>query len=231
MRASAFDPDVELDGELIERIQTILLRWGRQNYQEFPWRSARDPYAGLVAEVLLQRTRADAVPAVYEEFMRRFPNPAHLARASEEEIARVMYPLGLRWRVPLLSALGKRLVELGRIPRDYEQLRALPGVGPYTAAAWLSFHGRGRGVLIDSNVVRWICRLLAREDCNAETRRRRWLREFTERVTPHRAVKAFNYALLDFTMNVCVPGRPRCEVCPLAAQLCRTGQIRLQGLA
>lgn len=218
-----------LPDEAVRQIQRRIRRWGRRHFQDYPWRTTEDAYAGLIAEVLLQRTRAAAVPAVYEEFLSRFPSPEHLARTTEQEIAEVMYPLGLNWRVPLVAALGKRLAELEEIPRDYDELRALPGIGPYTAAAWLSFHGGGRGVLIDSNVVRWICRLVGKADCDGETRRKKWLRDMAERLTPQRGVKPFNYALLDFTMTVCVPGEPRCEVCPLGASLCAVGNVRLTG--
>ena len=222
-------PSGILSDDDVRQIRRRIRRWGRRHFQVYPWRSTENAYAGLIAEVLLQRTRASAVPAVYESFLSRFPSAEHLARATEEEIAEVMYPLGLNWRVPLVAALGKRLAELEEIPRDYNELCALPGIGPYTAAAWLSFHGGGRGVLIDSNVVRWICRLIGKADCDGETRRKKWLRDMAERLTPRRGVKAFNYALLDFTMMVCVPGEPRCEACPLGASLCAIGNVRLKG--
>ncbi|RMH14666.1 MAG: hypothetical protein D6698_12425 [Gammaproteobacteria bacterium] len=217
-----------LSDEAIRQIRTRIRRWGQKHFQDYPWRRTDDPYAGLIAEILLQRTRAQAVVSVYREFMNRFPSPEHLALAPEQEIGEVLYPLGLSWRVPLMAALGKRLAELGEIPRDYEKLLELPGIGPYTAAAWLSFHGGRRGVLIDSNIVRWICRLVGKTDCDGETRRKKWLRDAVERLTPRRGVKAFNYALLDFTMTVCTPGEPHCETCPLGADLCVTGKTRLQ---
>jgi A/G-specific adenine glycosylase len=220
---------IVLNDDAVLQIQKRIRRWGRMHFQDYPWRGRVDAYAGLIAEVLLQRTRASAVPAVFEKFLSRFPTPEHLARATEQEIAEVIYPLGLSWRVPLIATLGKRLAVMEKIPRKYDELCALPGVGPYTAAAWLSFHGDRRGVLIDSNIVRWICRLVGRVDCDGETRRKKWLHEMANRLTPKRGVKAFNYALLDFTMTVCVPGKPRCEVCPLGASLCAVGNTRLGG--
>lgn len=211
-----------LPEERIRLIRRRLRRWGREHFRQFPWRDAESDYAGLIAEVLLQRTRASSVAEVYGAFLARYPDAESLAAASEEEIGEVMRPLGLRWRVPLVAQLGRRLVELGEVPRDYDVLCSLPGVGPYTAAAWLSFHGKGRGVLVDANVVRWIARLTGRP-FDAETRRKRWLLDLAEQITPRREVKAFNYALLDFTMAVCTPGRPRCEVCPLVS-ICITGE-------
>jgi A/G-specific adenine glycosylase len=209
----------------IGTIRQRLRRWGRENYRLFPWREAEEPFFGLVAEIMLQRTRAASVVPVYERFTKRYPTPLQLANADEEELALLMRPLGLLWRVPLLKAMGTALGALGRIPRTLDGLMALPGVGPYAAAAYFSFHGGGRGVLIDSNVVRFLARLTGRP-FDAETRRKRWVRELADRLTPHRTVRAFNYALLDFTMNVCTPGVPKCEVCPLNTGLCEYGNIR-----
>lgn len=217
-----------LSDEGVRRIRHTLLCWGPNHFQEFPWRRTGDPYAALIAEILLQRTRAEAVVPVYEEFLRRFPTPVALSNSTEEEISEVIYPLGLRWRVPLIHELGQRVAEMGEIPRDPEALKGLPGIGPYTAAAWRSFHAGERGVLIDANMVRWICRLIGKDDCDGETRRKKWLRELADCLTPREDVDKFNYAVLDFTMTICVPGEPHCEACPLGAALCVTGARRLE---
>jgi A/G-specific adenine glycosylase len=206
----------------IEAIRSRLVGWGEANYKNYPWRENSNPYLALVAELLLTRTRAENVLPVYNRFTNEFPTPASLAEADLEHIGRLVHPLGLRWRVPLLKALGKRLAELGHVPTEPKELLELPGIGPYSAAAWLSFHAGRRGVLVDSNVVRWICRLLCRE-YNAETRRKKWLIQLADKLTPHERTDTYNYAVLDFTMQVCVPGRPKCEICPIGADLCCFG--------
>jgi len=89
----------------------------------------------------------------------------------------------------------------------------------------LSFHGGKNAVIIDANVVRWICRLVDRQ-CDAETRRKKWLIELAKKLTPDRRVKDYNYAVLDFTMEICVK-KPLCEVCPLGAKLCAYGRKKL----
>lgn len=218
----AVDPD---DGTVRE-IRRRIVRWGKENYRDFPWRSPADPFFGLIAEVMLQRTQAQNVVPVYERFVARYPTALDLAGADAEELKALWWPLGLLWRVPLVRALGVRLAADGRIPDTLDGLLKLPGVGPYAAAAYHSFHGRGRGVLIDSNVVRWLARLTGRP-FDAETRRRRWVRDLAERVTPRRSVRAFNFALLDFTMTICIPARPRCEVCPLGPALCVYGRTQI----
>ncbi|MGQ9923335.1 MAG: A/G-specific adenine glycosylase [Armatimonadota bacterium] len=174
-----------------------------------------------MAEVLLQRTRASAVTPVYTELIERFPDPASLAAAGEEELASLFRPLGLAWRIPLLRQLASCLAERGgRVPLSFDELRTLPLVGDYVAAAYLSLHAGHRAVLIDANVVRWLCRLTGRP-YGGETRRKLWLRELAESVTPRQQVREFNYALLDFTMDVCAV-RPACNRCPLR-RICEYG--------
>lgn len=214
--------------EQVEEIRARLLAWGKMNYRSFPWRNPGSAWNGLIAELLLQRTRAQNVIPVYERFIRLYPTPERLAWASVEEVEEVIYPLGLRWRAPLLRALAREIVEIGSIPVLYEDLIRLPGVGPYAAAAWLSLHNDVRSAIVDSNVVRWICRMIDRP-CDAETRRKKWLKDLADRLTPDSYVQEYNYAVLDFTMTICTPGVPRCEDCPLGSELCTFGFRRLYG--
>jgi len=109
----------------------------------------------------------------------------------------------------------------GRIPATYEELLSLPGIGPYAASAYLSLHKAQRAVLIDANIVRWLCRLLGRP-MDGETRREPWVYRLAERMTPTDGSREYNYAALDFTMKICAQ-TAHCEKCPLVP-LCRTGQ-------
>lgn len=211
--------DAALDALAIRTIRRRLRQWGRQHYVAYPWRAAAREWHGLVAEVLLQRARATSVVSVYDAFVARFPDPGDLAAAAPEAVEALLRPLGLRWRAPLLHRLGVALAaRKGRVPHTLEGLTALPGVGPYAAAAFVSLHGGRRAVLIDANVVRWVCRLTG-QSYDGETRRKRWLRTLADTLTPARRVREFNYALLDFTMEVCSV-RPQCGQCPLGAGLC-----------
>ena len=174
--------------------------------------------------MLLQRTRVVNVVPVYQKFIERFPEASDLESATLEEIETLIYPLGLRWRAPLLFKLCQQLAASGgKVPGTLEGLLELPAVGPYVAAAMMSFHCGGRGVIIDANIVRWLCRMVDRP-MNGETRRDRWLMELADAATPQRNVGEFNYAMLDFTMTVCVKS-PKCEQCPLL-DLCVYGQRR-----
>lgn len=216
----------ELRDDVLMEIRAVIIEWGQENYQEYPWRDPDREWHGLIAEILLQRTRAKNVVPVYREFTRRFTRPQDLAEASEEDILDVIGPLGLHWRASLLKQLGNVLVEEDQLPESLEALKELPGVGEYVASAYLSFHAGQRGVLIDSNIVRWASRMLGRE-YDGETRREEWVRKFLDRVTPENDHRQFNYALLDFTMSVCRPTSPMCEDCPIGATLCRHGEEKI----
>lgn len=217
------DLTIQLTPMQIQRIQRELRVWGRENYKEFPWRAPRHQWHALIAEVLLQRTRARNVVPVYQAFVARFPDAEALKTATLEEIETLIYPLGLRWRAPLLKQLCDHLAASnGDVPATMDELLQLPAVGPYVASAMVSLHLGKRAVLIDANVVRWLCRLVDRP-MDGETRRKTWLIELAQSVTPPRKAREFNYALLDFTMEICAK-KPQCARCPIGPKLCLHGR-------
>jgi A/G-specific adenine glycosylase len=210
-----------LSGAAVPAVRRKIIRWGKEHYRAYPWREPARPWHGLVAEILLQRTKADTVVPVYRAFLRRFRTTSALANASLAEIQAIIYPLGLRWRAPLLKELGRELAARKDLPpANLESLKSLPGVGPYAAAAWLGFHGGQRAVIVDANVVRLLCRLVGTA-MDGETRRKKWLIELADRLTPQSDWKEYNYAVLDFTMQVCTR-KPACRTCPLKEH-CRYG--------
>jgi len=206
----------------IRKVRQKILAWGTQNYRLFPWRSPAQNWHALLAEVLLQRTRAKSVVAVYQQFVFTFSTPSKLGRASLAKIEKLLYPLGLRWRAPLIKKLGQELgARGGSPPSTLQELITLPGVGPYAAAAYLGFHTNSRAVIIDANVVRFLCRLIGYQ-YDGETRRKQWLLDFADKMTPRQNVKRYNYSVLDFTMQICTT-RPQCEQCPVGPTLCIHG--------
>ena len=221
-------PNVEPVVEHRSEINRALARWARRNAREYPWREDVPLWQALVAEVMLQRTRADQVVAAFSRFRTQYPTPPTLARAHEEDLAGLLEPLGLRWRGRFLYQLAQEIGRLdGELPLDQAALEALPGVGPYAAAATLSLHANYRAVLIDSNVVRVLCRLVG-SDYDGETRRKRWFRDLADALTPSRAHRAYNYAVLDLGALVCLPHTPKCDECPILTW-CRTGLDRTGG--
>ncbi|MEA5077663.1 MAG: hypothetical protein VB013_03760 [Anaerolineaceae bacterium] len=168
----------------------------------------------MIAEVLLQRTRANNVLPVYEQFVIKFETPIILANSSIEQISSVIFPLGLSWRAKYIHQLGIEILNIGnKIPNHYEDLVKLPCIGDYVASAYLIFHLQQPGTIIDVNIVRFLCRL-ANLSYDGETRRKQWFREMAKSLTPIQKNKEFNYAILDFSMIQCKKN-PNCDLCPM----------------
>lgn len=204
-------------------IQRRLLSWSKSRPVSFPWREENDPWLSLAAEIMLQRTRASQVEPVFLDFRQRFPTTAQLVLAGPSVAREVTDRLGLHWRGDLLFRAAKAVDEAGGAPpEDPSELREIPGVGPYTAAAWLSLHRGKRAVIVDANVSRWLSRMTG---CRFEPdpRHVRWVNDLADHLTPSRAFRRYNYALIDFTMAVCTPRNPKCSECPLC-RYCEYGQ-------
>ena len=196
------------------------MTWGRSNFVDYPWRRRRHSrWLSLAAEILLQRTKAEQVVPVYRAFAEKYPEPRFLAREKPGALLDVVGSLGLRWRAPLMIRMAQRIEAAGAPPDSLEELVSLPGVGPYAAGAYLSFHRDKRAVIIDANIVRWLGRVFGFAT-HPETRRKAWLIRLAEELTPQRSFRAYNYAVLDLSMKVCST-KPRCAECPLSEGLCR----------
>lgn len=195
--------------------RSTLRNWGRRNFASFPWRRTQNQFHALIAEVMLQRTRAEQVVPVYAEFVRRFPSPRDAAHANATSFLRLLRPLGLIWRARFLHRMVKVIAQNnGVVPHAIEKLKLLPGIGDYAASAYCTFHAKSSAPLIDSNIVRLYGRFFGVKT-GPETRRTRRFRLLAEYVQPPSGAKAFGYALLDFTRSICTP-RPHCDICPLA---------------
>lgn len=202
---------------IVQAIRRRLLAWSSVHPVQFPWREESDPWLALAAEIMLQRTRASQVEPTFLEFKRQYPSAALLVAAGPDAVRALTDHLGLHWRGDLLYRAAAAVMETGgRPPDDLIGLQRIPGVGPYTAAAWLSLHRNKRAVIVDSNVSRWLGRMTGRP-YERDPRHVDWVNELADLLTPPRAFKRYNYAVLDFTMNVCTPRVPRCQECPIRA--------------
>lgn len=208
--------DADLTPAQLASLRKAILKWGRYNRAEYPWRREGVPlWQRLIAEVMLVRTKADQVVPIWTDMVNRFPTPSSLARVSQSKLYAMVAPLGLEWRAARLHDLIAELAHRdGMVPLTKRGLTGLPAVGEYCSSAFLSLHTGTRAILIDSNVVRLMCRYTGRS-YDGETRRRAWLRNVAERLTPKRRHRDFNYAILDLAMSVCRP-HPECERCPLS---------------
>jgi A/G-specific adenine glycosylase len=175
----------------------------------------------LIAELLLQRTRADLVEPLYHRFLSTYPDAEALATTEPAQTEELLRPLGFLHRSRRLPALGRALVERhgGRVPRSKRALVSLPGVGEYVANAVLTIAFGRRMPLLDPNVIRLLARVLGRTSARARPRDDAALWEFVGELLPRRRAREFSLALVDLGALVCRP-RPHCYVCPLRSR-CR----------
>jgi A/G-specific adenine glycosylase len=196
-----------------QEISKILLKWGKINYRNYPWRNTGNSYHALIAEIMLQRTKAEQVLSVYEAFSSRYSKPEEVCSDDFRKISLILKPLGLHWRAKLVVELSNRILEIGTIPNSFNELIELPAIGQYAASAYLSLHRNQRYPLIDANTVRVWGRIFGFKT-DAETRRVKWFKELVEDLTPLQDYRDFNYAILDFSALVCGK-KPMCENCAL----------------
>lgn len=205
----------------IERFRKWLLDWGARHRRDFFWRSKPlSAYEVLVVEILLARTRAEAVEPVAKQLFERYPTVVDLAAAEPDDIARILYPLGLhrkRSRALVATARAVRDDHAGEVPMEIRALLRLPYVGRYAASALICFKCGKRRAVVDANVARVLRRFFG---LHAPTRKleheeRYW--RLAERLVPRGAPREYNWTLLDLGALVCTPTRPRCLECPLAA--------------
>jgi len=198
----------------VARAAALLARTWKPD-DSLPWRKDPSPYRIFLAEFLLIRTRWDVVARVFEDIVARFPDLHSLARASEEEIAEALAPLGLRKRVPYLKKAAIYLLERhgGQIPPDLEALKKVPGLGDYTAAAIAALAFGKDVVPADVNVFRFLSRLTGLP-MEHPTKGSAALRTLLPLLSPGRDGPSAA-VLLDFLRVVCRPKAPRCPQCPL----------------
>lgn len=206
---------MELTSDAVER----LLDWFQKNKRALPWRERRDPYRVWVSEIMLQQTRVEAVKDYYLNFIKRFPTVEALASAQEEEVLKAWEGLGYYSRARNLFNAAKQIAKEG-FPETYEGIRALPGVGDYTAGAIASIAFSLPRPAVDGNVLRVMTRYFSNDGNIDEAATKVKFAEILRRAYPKEAGD-FCEALMELGAIVCVPnGAPYCGVCPWSG-LCR----------
>jgi A/G-specific adenine glycosylase len=204
------------------RTRRALLSWYRRRRRDLPWRRTDDPYAIWISETMLQQTRVETVIPYYERFLGRFPDVRVLAEASPDAVMEHWAGLGYYRRARMLHEAARVVVRehAGRLPDTAEGLRALPGVGRYTAGAVASIAFGRREPVLDGNVIRVLARLHdLREDVkSAPVQRRLWEEAASLAAGP--SPGDLNQALMELGATLCTPRAPRCEACPLR-RVCR----------
>ncbi len=211
-------------------IRTVLLHWFDKNQRDLPWRRTYDPYHVWISEIMLQQTRMERVVRYFDEWMRQFPTINAVAAARRRAVLKAWEGLGYYSRARNIHTTAGILTARhgGTLPADRRQLLALPGIGPYTAAAILSIAFNLPHPVIDANVERLLARLFDIDSPIKRERSRRRLEELMHRLLPTDDSRTFNQAIMEFGALVCTPKNPLCRACPLTEQ-CRALRIDAVG--
>lgn len=201
------------------KLHKSLLDWYAANQREFPWRKTNNPFEVLLAEKLLQQTKArDIVISVYTNLLAKYPTAQELTNASVEELYEIIQPLGLAYRASEIREMATEIVELygGEVPSNLKELLILTGVGDYCARAVLSFAYNQSVPIVDTNIARFLHRLCGiKETLPANPARKKYLRYLATQLLPKNKVRDFNLAMLDLCALICTSRNPKCYTCPL----------------
>ncbi len=196
----------------------LLAWWDKHGRKNLPWQRRRNPYRVWVAEIMLQQTQVATVKRYYQPFIDAFPNIRALAEASEDAVLAVWAGLGYYSRAHNLMKAARIAVERhgSELPKEYDELAALPGIGRSTAGAILAqAHGK-RHAILDGNARRVLARLHAVEGWPGKSAVARKLWDLAEAHTPAEKVRDYTQAIMDLGATVCLAREPRCDSCPLA---------------
>jgi len=207
-----------------------LAAWYRRSARDLPWRRTRDAYEILVSELMLQQTQVSRVVDYYPRFLERFPTLAHVAQARPAKVMEAWQGLGYYARARNLHKLARTVTDNGRdqaakLPATAEELRALPGIGAYTAGAVSSFAYEQNEALVDTNVARVLTRVFAPRARFKTSAGQKKLWAIANEVLPRtgRAAWTHNQALMELGALVCTARVAHCDRCPVRSA-CRTGR-------
>lgn len=210
----------------------ILLHWYEENRRELPWRNTTDPYLIWISEIILQQTRVAQGLDYFLRFSERFPDVRSLAEAEEDEVLKYWQGLGYYSRARNLHAAALEVMSRfgGVFPRSYDEVRALKGIGAYTAAAICSFAWRLPYAVVDGNVYRVLARVFG-IDCPVDScEGKRQFSELASSLLDRKRPDLYNQAIMDFGAIQCVPKSPDCLFCPLRDRCAAYGQGRVGSL-
>ena len=194
--------------------------WFDTHKRDLPWRTEnpRDPYKVWVSEIMLQQTRVEAVKSYYTNWIEHFPDIPTLAAAEEEDVIRQWQGLGYYSRARNLHTAVREVMETygGTVPETREEIRRLKGIGDYTAGAILSMAYGKRETAVDGNVLRVFARIYNIEENILSAKVKKEITALVRVRQDAARPGDFNEALMDLGATVCIPGQPRCDVCPLS---------------
>ncbi len=202
----------------IDALHNALISWFEAEKEDLPWRRSADPYAIWLSEIMLQQTQVATVIPYYERFLARFPTVSALAAAPLDDVLKLWEGLGYYSRARNLHRAARVVVDEfgGQFPPDVDDLRRLPGVGPYTAGAVGSLAFGLDVPLLDGNVIRILTRLFDLDGDVTRPAVRRDLWALVADILPAGRAAAWNEGLMELGRRICTPRVPRCDACPVA---------------
>ncbi|MEG0962624.1 MAG: A/G-specific adenine glycosylase [Lachnospiraceae bacterium] len=201
----------------LEQIVAPLLEWFQKNARILPWRCNPTPYRVWVSEIMLQQTRVEAVKPYFERFTTSLPKIEDLAECEEEKLLKLWEGLGYYNRVRNMQIAAKTVMKeyQGQLPKDYNELLKLKGIGHYTAGAIASIAYKIPVPAVDGNVLRVISRVSADNSDIMKQSVRTGVEEALQKIMPEKSASDFNQALMELGATVCLPnGVPQCDKCP-----------------
>ncbi|NCB92005.1 MAG: A/G-specific adenine glycosylase [Clostridia bacterium] len=204
---------------MIDRIVEPLLEWYKENHRILPWRESKNPYYIWISEIMLQQTRVEAVKPYFERFIHALPSIKDVAVCPEQQLMKLWEGLGYYNRVRNIQKAAVEVVEQyqGSLPKDYGQLKELPGIGNYTAGAVASIAYGIPVPAVDGNVLRVHARLTESYDDILKQSVKTKVEMEMQRIMPQEHPGEFNQALMELGAMVCVPnGMAKCESCPIS---------------
>lgn len=198
--------------------QEKLLDWYRKNRRELPFRASRNPYSIWISEIMAQQTRIEAMLPYYRRFIERYPDVPSLAAAQDEELMKLWQGLGYYSRARNLKKAALQCMERhnGQLPRTFQDLKALAGIGDYTAGAIASIAYGQRECAIDGNVLRVYSRLIHEEREISSKEAKKAIEQAVRNDLPaEKDMHDWNQALMELGASICLPRNPKCEQCPL----------------
>jgi A/G-specific adenine glycosylase len=195
-----------------------LLHWNKtQNNRAMPWKGEKDPYKIWLSEIILQQTRVEQGRDYYNRFVAAFPNISRLAKAPETKVFKLWEGLGYYTRCKNLLATARFIANerKGKFPETYDEILALKGVGPYTAAAIASFAYNLPHAVVDGNVFRVLARYFGVDKAVDNAEGKKYFTELAAELLDKKNAGIYNQALMDFGAVVCKPQQPLCTNCPL----------------
>mgnify|MGYP003394290925 CR=1 FL=1 len=195
---------------------SVLLKWYHQHKRDLPWRRTKDPYKIWISEIMLQQTTVNTVIAYYDRWIKEFPAVKDVAQAKADKLLKMWQGLGYYNRVRNIQKAAQMIVLefKGRLPDQAEQLRKLPGFGPYTTGAVLSIAFDKRFPIVDASVRRVFMRILAIQKL-ISPKVDQEIYQYLDQILPLKQVGDFNQGLMELGALICRPKEPLCSICPV----------------